>query len=232
HVRIASHKVEQLEPVDGGFQASGQFGTALGRAVILAMGVLDHYPHFEDWQSYVGVSMFWCIACDGYESRGKKVVIAGNTNDAVTEAMQLTRLTDDITFLTNSQTNEIDEQYGARLARARISFIHDKISEVEGASGQLRCLITNGGLRVPLEALFVVQGATVQNELAKMLELELSEQGYIVVDTEQKTRLPGVFAAGDITQLHAHQISAAVHEGAQAACAANYYLYPSELKDD
>ena len=50
------------------------------------------------------------------------------------------------------------------------------------------------------------------------------------MDTEQKTNVPGVYAAGDITALHSHQVSAAVHEGAQAASAANYYLYPPELK--
>jgi thioredoxin reductase (NADPH) len=52
------------------------------------------------------------------------------------------------------------------------------------------------------------------------------------VDTEQKTSVEGVYAAGDLTQLHSHQVSAAVHEGAQAASAANYFLYPDELKDD
>jgi thioredoxin reductase (NADPH) len=63
-----------------------------------------------------------------------------------------------------------------------------------------------------------------------MLGVQLAENGYILVDTEQKTSVEGVYAAGDITQLHSHQVSAAVHEGAQAASAANYYLYPPELK--
>jgi len=60
----------------------------------------------------------------------------------------------------------------------------------------------------------------------------LSAQGYILTDTEQKTNVPGVFAAGDVTRLHSHQVSTAVHEGGQAASAANDYLYPRELKDD
>jgi len=44
--------------------------------------------------------------------------------------------------------------------------------------------------------------------------------------------VPGVYAAGDVTSLHSHQVTAAVHEGAQAASAANYFLYPPELKAD
>ena len=46
-----------------------------------------------------------------------------------------------------------------------------------------------------------------------------------MVDLDQHTSVPGLYAAGDVTSPHDHQISAAVHEGNQAACAANYFLY-------
>lgn len=64
------------------------------------------------------------------------------------------------------------------------------------------------------------------------LGVALTPDGYIEVDTEQQTNVAGVYAAGDITRHHAHQVAAAVHEGGQAASAANYCLYPSELRDD
>jgi len=264
HVRVEHHKVERLEATDDGFVASGEFGATAGRAVILAMGVLDHYPHFEGWEPYVGVSMFWCITCDGYESRGKKIVVAGHTNTTAGEALQLSRLSSDITLITNSHANEIDDKHAneiddkhaneiddkhaneiddkhaneiddkhaARLAAAGIPVLHDKVHAAVGEAAQLHTLDTEGGLSVPVEAFFVVQGATPQTALAMMLGVELAQNGYILIDTEQKTSVPGVYAAGDITQLHAHQVSAAVHEGAQAASAANYYLYPPELKAD
>jgi thioredoxin reductase (NADPH) len=232
HVYLGHHRVERLAWFDGEFVAGGQFGSAHGRAVILATGVLDHYPHFRDWESYVGVSMFWCITCDGYESRGKKIVVAGHTNDAASEAMQMTRLSDDITLITNSHVHEIDDRFTARLAAAGIPVLHDKIHTAEGSDGQLETLETIGGLQLPVEALFVIQGATPQVDLARMLGVQLAGNGYVLVDTEQKTSVEGVYAAGDLTQLHSHQVSAAVHEGAQAASAANYFLYPDELKDD
>ncbi|MDQ4090991.1 MAG: FAD-dependent oxidoreductase [Actinomycetota bacterium] len=59
-----------------------------------------------------------------------------------------------------------------------------------------------------------------------------SPNGYIDTDIEQRTNVPGVYAAGDVTRIHGHQITTAVHEGATAASAANYYLYPPELKAD
>ena len=50
------------------------------------------------------------------------------------------------------------------------------------------------------------------------------------MDSEQRTNVAGVYAAGDVTRLHSHQVATAVHEGATAAFAANYELYPPELK--
>jgi thioredoxin reductase (NADPH) len=68
--------------------------------------------------------------------------------------------------------------------------------------------------------------------LARQLGVKLAASGWIDVDSEQKTSAPGVYAAGDVTALHSRQVSAAVHEGAQAASAANYFLYPPQLKAD
>jgi thioredoxin reductase (NADPH) len=232
HVLVEHHKVEHIEQSDGEFVAGGQFGTTRGKAVILCTGVLDHYPHFHGWEPYVGVSMFWCITCDGYESRGKKIVVAGHTNAAAGEAMQMSRLSEDVTLISNSHVSEIDEAFSARLAAAGIPIVHDKIHRVKGDDGRLHALETEEAGEIPVEAFFVVQGATPQTALAQGLGVQLAENGYILVDTEQKTSVEGVYAAGDVTQLHSHQVSAAVHEGAQAASAANYFLYPPELKAD
>lgn len=229
-VHVVHHRVEHATAGDGGFVVSGQFGTAHGRTIVLATGVLDHYPHFHGWESYVGTSMFWCITCDGFESRGKKIVVAGHTNGAAGEAMQLSRLSSDISLVTNSHVDEIDDQHRVRLEKAGIPVLHDKIHAGKGTDGMLELLETEQGHLLPVEALFVVQGATPQTALASQLGVTLAPSGWVDVDSEQKTDVEGVYAAGDLTALHSHQVTAAVHEGAQAASAANYFLYPPELK--
>jgi len=80
--------------------------------------------------------------------------------------------------------------------------------------------------RIPVEQVYTICRTRAVNELARQLGLELTPLGQIVVTSEQQTNVPGVYAAGDATNLHDHQLSAAVHEGNQAACAANYHLYP------
>ncbi|MGC9670562.1 NAD(P)/FAD-dependent oxidoreductase [Planosporangium sp. 12N6] len=233
-IHVVHHVVSSISG-DGeqGFTAVGQGGRSWhGRVVVLATGVLDHFPHFPGWEAYVGRSMFWCITCDGYENRGRSILVVGHTDAAAGEAMQLHSLTDRIRLLTNSHSNEISPTFRTRLDNAGIPVIDDHIRSVEGADGMMTAVLTRGGLRLELDSLFSIQGATPETALARQLGVKLAASGWIDVDTEQKTSVPGVYAAGDVTALHSHQVTAAVHEGAQAASAANYFLYPPELKAD
>lgn len=233
HVICVDHKIETLARLaDGSFVAAGQAGAWHGLAVMLATGVIDHYPHFDGWDEHVGRSMFWCIACDGYACKGERVVVVGHTNAAAAEALQLQRFTDQLTLLTNSQRCDIDDAMQQRLEQAGIPLIHDRLVSVTGHDGFFEQLHTKTGRAIALDQLFAVQGQTPQADLAQQLGVTLNEAGYIVVDTEQTTNVPGVYAAGDVTRLHSHQISTAVHEGAQAAAAANFNLYPEALRSE
>jgi len=69
-VTVLEHKVESTRRDGDLFVAQGQHDEWFGRTVILCTGVIDHYPHFDGWQAYVGRSMFWCITCDGYGCKG------------------------------------------------------------------------------------------------------------------------------------------------------------------
>lgn len=231
-VTVCERKIDTIERVAGGFVARGQAGEWRGQAVIVCTGVIDHYSHFNNWDEYVGRSMFWCITCDGYGCKGARVVVTGNTNAAAAEALQLQRFTHQITVLTDSHECYIDETFQQRLRTHNIPLIHDKIDYAQGRDGQFEAICTKKGQRIELDQLFCQHGATPQTKLAEQLGVLLSREGYICVDTEQKTNVGGVFAAGDVTRLHSHQITTAVHEGGMAASAANYYLYPPELKDE
>lgn len=233
HVTVVDGtRIEGMAQADGMFVARSDGSEWRGRAVILCTGVVDYWPQFPGWQEYVGVSMFWCITCDGYSSRGMKLVVVGNTDDAAVTALQLKRFTDDVTIITNQQDCLIGEAEQARLAQGGVALIHDSIKSAEGENGQFRSLLTTSGSTIPLDRLFNQQGARPLVHLGLDLGVALDENGYISVDSEQKTNVPGVYAAGDVDGLHSHQVTTAVHEGAQAASAANYYLYPPDLKHD
>jgi thioredoxin reductase (NADPH) len=174
--------------------------------------------------------MFWCIACDGYQCRDKQVVVVGNTNAAVVEALQLRRFTTHLTVLTDSTTCLIDGAYRDRLQRYHIPLVHDTVVQASGTDGHFATIWTAAGRCIALDYLFTQHGATPQTALAEAVGVLLSRDGYVCVDSEQRTNVAGVYAAGDVTRLHAHQVATAVHEGATAAFAANYDLYPPDLK--
>ena len=101
------------------------------------------------------------------------------------------------------------------------------MAEYANVDGEMTALVLDDAARtrIPVEQVYTIRRTRAANDLARQLGLELNPLGQIVVTSEQHTNVSGVYAAGDNTSLHDHQISAAAHEGNQAACGANYYLY-------
>lgn len=200
----------------------------VARTVILATGVRDNFPKFLDWAECVGRSLFWCIACDGYESIGKVVAVVGHDEDAVETALDLLDFTDKVTIVAGrAEGFDVPEKRLADLRDNGIRAYPHAVAAYPNANGQIEALVLDdpARTRLPVEMVFVYRRPTPRNEVAIALGLELNELGHIVVNSDQHTNVQGLYAAGDVTSPHDHQISAAVHEGNEAACAANYFLY-------
>lgn len=201
-----------------------------GQTIIFATGVRDHFPHFPNWEDYVGRSFFWCITCDGYSTRGKRIVVVGNDADAATTALQFLQFTSQITFLTNNAFCGINDKACAALEAHGIPLITGEIERVDGHDGIVGQIVLKDGQCLNLDYLFNLQGATPNSELAQSIGVAVSHKGYILANEDQYTNIPGALAAGDVTRMLAHQIATAVHEGLTAASGANYYLYePHQL---
>ncbi len=215
------------------FVAETASGAAfLGRTIILATGVRDHFPHFPNWEEFVGRTFFWCITCDGYKTRGRRIVVLGNDDDAGVTALQFLQFTNQITFLTNATFCGVNDQICAALGEHGIEVVTGEIERIDGYDGVIGQLVLRDGRCLGLDFLFNLQGKSPNSELAAQLGIELDEQGYIQTDVELYTNVPGAFAAGDVTRLFAHQIATAVHEGISAACTANYFLYEPWQRHD
>ncbi len=218
---------EELGSSLGEEKAIGPVGVA-ARTVILATGVRDNFPKFLGWAQCVGKSLFWCIACDGYESTGKVVAVLGHDEDAVETALDLLDFTDKVSIVAGRPEGfDVPEQRLADLRDNGIEAYPHAVAAYVNADGQIEALMLDdpAETRVPVEMVFVYRRPTPRTDIAVALGLKLNELGHIVVDLDQHTNVPGLYAAGDVTSPHDHQISAAVHEGNQAACAANYFLY-------
>lgn len=215
-----------------GFRIEGERRTWQARSVILATGVTDVWPSVPNVGGYIGRSLFWCITCDGFRTRGKNVVLIGASGEAATTACQFLRYTDRLTFVAVTAADgsctggsELDT-----LRNSGITVVEGGVERFVGARGRVRA-VHAGGRRLPADIVFSLLGAAPNTGLAAQLGVMLDPAGYIRIDREQRTNVPGVYAAGDVTGPFAHQIASAVHEGSMAAQSANYDLYDEFQRD-
>jgi thioredoxin reductase (NADPH) len=228
-VRVEQAQAERAAREDGVVTVAHADGSCSARAVILCNGVRDDYPRFVDCARQLGRWVFWCPSCDGYECRDRQVVVTGDDDESALEALLLARFTPHVTLVTDTPAPRISDRVRDLLKGADVTVIEEGIRTLEERDGGPESLVTVTGTAIPVERLFVKQHTTPRTELAAMLGVELDASGYVRVDVDQHTSVPGVFAAGDLTRPHSHQISAAVHEGAQAAAAAHHHLYTAEF---
>lgn len=225
---------------DANAAAEGALGSSLGeeciaepleisaRTLVIATGVRDAFPRFGGWELCVGVSLFWCIACDGYEAIDRRVGVVGDDSDAVETALELTEFTHEVFIVAgNPHGFDVPEARLADLELENIAAYPCTVAEYVNHDGQISALVLDdaGATVIPTEQVFAYRRPSARTEVALMLGVALNNIGQIIVDSEGHTNVAGIYAAGDVTSLHDHQVSAAVHEGNQAAAAANYYLY-------
>lgn len=222
--------VTDLQRTDRGFIAHASDSSFEGRAAILATGVTDRWVTFPGYEAYIGRSMHWCIVCDGFEMQGQQVVVVGADDHAAELAVQLLGFTSQVCLLTNTERDAMSDRSLDLLRQHRIQLKRGHIvGATQRSPGYLASLIIAGDDEVAVDHLFSAQGAEPNSRLAERLGAELSSAGYIRVDTEARTSVPGLFAAGDVTRLFSHQVLTAAHEGSTAAAALDFTLYEQDI---
>jgi thioredoxin reductase len=197
--------------------------------VILATGVTDRWVLFPGYEDYVGKTMHHCIVCDGYEVGGSRVLVVGTDDEAAEMAVQLLAHTDQVTLLCEGGPEALPK--AKLLAKRGIEVVPGCITAASarpGAPGYFAAVTLDTGRELAVDHVFSVQGAVPNTQLAEGLGVTLTDKGYIKVDTEAHTSVPGVFAAGDVTRLFSHLVITAAHEGAAAALAVDYWLYQQD----
>lgn len=200
--------------------ASGRMVRA--RTVVLATGVTDDFPKVPNWSEYVGRSLFWCIVCDGYAARGKRVLAVGDDDEAAVTALQFLQFTSWVSLLTDDP--QLSPKMKQRLRKHGVELIEGEISRFLGDDGVLCSVVLRDETEIAADFVFSLQGSTPNTALAEEAGARLNDIGYVSVDESQATSVPGLFAAGDVSHRHSHQVATAVHEGLTAATAAHHYL--------
>ena len=218
-----------ISRVDVGFEVRMEKGeTYQGKAAIIATGKRPRPLNVPGEEQLKGRGVTYCAICDGPLFEGMKVAVIGGGNSALEAADDMTKIAEHVhlvslTPLTGDQIL-IDKVKGATNITI---FIEHETREITGdnfVSG-IRVRDIKGGEERSLEVggIFVEIGLIPNSELAKGL-VNLNRLGEIEVNCACETGIPGLFAAGDVTNAPEKQIVVAAGEGAKAALQAHRYL--------
>ncbi|WP_353471241.1 thioredoxin-disulfide reductase [Salipiger sp. H15] len=216
------------------FVAQSDSGTTYtADAVILATGARAKWLGLPTEDAFKGFGVSACATCDGFFYRGQEIVVIGGGNTAVEEALFLTNFASKVTLV-----HRRDELRAEKILQERLfnhpkieTLWHHQLEEVvgddmpKGVTGVKVKHVKTGEIReIPAKGVFIAIGHAPASELVKD-QLETHMGGYVVTKPgTTETSIPGVFAAGDLTDHKYRQAVTSAGMGCMAALEAERWL--------
>jgi thioredoxin reductase (NADPH) len=197
------------------------------KSVIIATGQPTKKVPIENVDQLEGKGIHYCSTCDGFFYEDMKIGILGFTDYAIQELKEMQEYTKNITLYTNAQDmkmNTISKKY---LKEKDISINSKKIQSFEGSHAIEKILFEDKSEEI-IDGVFIAYGTASSVDFARKLGVMI-QKNTIQVDSQQKTNIDGLFAAGDCTGGF-KQISTAVGQGAHAGKSAIEYI--KNLKEE
>lgn len=222
-------KVSRLEKIDGGFEVTTEAGDKYQtKAVILATGKRPRRLNIPGETEFTGRGVSYCAICDGPVFSGQRVAVVGGGNSALEATLDLVKIAEyvDLVSLTPLTGDAILINKLADAKNLSI-FTEHQTEKVEGevfVNGVLiKDLKSSESKRLAVTGVFIEIGLVPNSEAVKGL-IELNKWGEVPVTCACETTIPGLYAAGDVTNIPEKQIIVAAGEGAKAALQAHRYL--------
>lgn len=237
---IKSEEITEIEIIGNkSFRVRSAKNAYECKAVIMATGVEVRKLDVPGEEEFAGRGVSYCAVCDAPLFRNKTVAVVGGGNSAVGSAQLLSKYAARVYLIHRRSEFRADPllldavMLGTRNIEPVLNSVVEKIEGTKfvekivlksaaGAGTAAGTGATNSELKV--DGVFVEIGGIPTSQLVKPLGVALNEGGYIKVDKSQATSVPGIFAAGDVTDFRLKQVATAVGQGAQAAISAADYL--------
>lgn len=205
---LVTHKlarVEKIEKIEGGFRLHLDDGeTAEGKTLILATGSSKRHLGVPGETEFSGKGVTYCATCDAFFYRNKTVAVLGGGDSAVEGAAIAAQVAAKVYLIHRRDTFRAEPYWVEKVKeKANVQLVLNRnVKEILGEQK-----VTGVKLDVPFEGqdilkvdgVFIEIGADPATKLAVELGCELDEKGFLKVDDAQRTTVPGVFGAGDLT---------------------------------
>ncbi|MBQ1304663.1 MAG: thioredoxin-disulfide reductase [Erysipelotrichaceae bacterium] len=200
------------------------------RAVIIATGTNERQLDLPRAKEFTGRGISYCAVCDGAFYRNKEVAVIGGGNSALEESLYLTQLVNKVNIIIRRDVFRADATVVDKVRNnPKINIItkslpQELVIEDNAIKGLVIKNVETGELStVECAGIFPYMGADPATGFLKNLNI-LDERGYIVVNKDMETAVPGIYGAGDVTVKDLRQVVTATNDGAIAANACVKYL--------
>jgi alkyl hydroperoxide reductase subunit F len=223
------YKISRLEKIDGGFEAISEAGDKYQtRTLILATGKRPRQLNVPGEKELAGRGVTYCAICDGPLFSGQRVVVVGGGNSALEAALDMVKIAEhvDLVSLTplTGDAVLIEKLGEAKNLSIFIEYQTEKIEGKDFVEGMvIKDLKSGQSKRLKVTGVFIEIGLVPNSELVSGF-IKLNKWGEVPVNRSCETEIPGLYAAGDVTDAPEKQILVAAGEGAKAALQAHHYL--------
>ncbi len=210
------------------FELATESGKANARSVIITTGTEHRKLGIPGEDEFHGRGVSNCVVCDGPFFRGMDIAVVGGGNSGAVAALDMLKVAKNIYILEYGPELNCEAAYKDEIAKSRIRVLTNaQVSEIFGDDNGVAGLKykdrkTGKEKSISVKGVFVYVGIVAETALPRDLGVEM-DNGFVRVDQNQQTNVPGLFAAGDATT-RLKQISVAVGDGAVAALSAYRYL--------
>jgi len=211
--------------------------TILAETVIIATGASAKWLGMEDEKRLNGYGVSACATCDGFFYKGKEVVVVGAGDTAAEEATYLAKMCTKVTMLVRRDKMRASKAMQHRVFNTENLEVlfNQNTKSINGEPGVVGVEsvtavnnITNEETVIPASGFFVAIGHKPNSDLFKG-QLEMDDSGYLIIEPgTSKTKIPGVFAAGDIADHVYRQAVTSAGTGCMAALDAERFLADQE----
>lgn len=198
------------------------------RSVILSMGTKTRKLGALGEEELDGKGVTYCATCDGFFFRNRVTAIIGGGDSAITSALYLSEICPKVYVIVRKDKLRAEPIWIEKLeAKENVEILYNStVVQFHGTNKLERIELNGDRFLDDVEGAFIEIGSDPNTSLVEKFQLEKDKGGFLLVDDTQTTKIPGIFAAGDITSQsnHFHQIATAIGEGAVAANSAFEYL--------
>lgn len=202
-----------------------------GKTLIFAMGSSKRHLGVMGEEEFSGKGVTYCATCDAFFYRNKTVAVIGGGDSAVEGAAIAAQVASKVYLIHRRDTFRAEPYWIDEVkSKPNVTFVLEtNVTQIKGDQKVTSIVLDKpfeGQQELAVDGVFIEIGADPVTELAKSLGCELDAKGYLQVDNAQRTTVPGVFAAGDITSGSNHfaQFTTAAGEGSVAANSVFNYL--------